>query len=190
MEIDVIPIYLEYQKIQAEIDRREAKEAARTRIGFLAQDVQKVLPELVQTDDKGVMSIDYAGFIPLIVESIKEMQATIEAQSKQIETLLSATGGINADFRSAVSTEEANTLGEGKLYDAPGASVIYALPADYSTADLLVYDITGKLLKKIKLDNSINRIDLNSSETGYGTFIYALVVDGRKHDTLKKYISR
>ncbi|MDR1201399.1 MAG: tail fiber domain-containing protein [Tannerellaceae bacterium] len=73
---------IEYQKVQAEIDRREAEDAARTRIGFLAQDIQKVLPELVQTDDKGVMSINYMGFIPLIVESIKEMQATIEEQSR------------------------------------------------------------------------------------------------------------
>jgi hypothetical protein len=179
----------EYQKIQAEIDRREAQDAARTRIGFLAQDIQKVLPELVQTDDKGVMSIDYIGFIPLIVESIKEMQATIEEQRKQIETLLNA-GRTKADLRSAVSTEEADVLGEAKLYDAPGASVAYVLPADYSAAHLQVYDITGKLLKNIKLDNSAGRVDLNGGETGYGTFIYALVVDGRKRDTLKKFINR
>ncbi|MDR3142443.1 MAG: tail fiber domain-containing protein [Tannerellaceae bacterium] len=180
----------EYQKIQAEIDSREAQDAARTRIGFLAQDVQKVLPELVQTDDKGVMSIDYIGFIPLIVESIKQMQATIEEQRKQIEALLSMAGGTEADLRSAVSTGEADALGEAKLYDAPGASVAYVLPADYSAAHLQVYDIAGKLLKNLKLDNSAGRVDLNGGETGYGAFIYALVVDGRKRDTLKKFINR
>ena len=46
------------KQIQAEIDRREAAEASRKRIGFLAQDIQKVLPELVQTDENGMMSID------------------------------------------------------------------------------------------------------------------------------------
>ena len=51
------------KQIQAEIDRREAAEASRKRIGFLAQDIQKVLPELVQTDENGMMSIDYIGFI-------------------------------------------------------------------------------------------------------------------------------
>jgi hypothetical protein len=179
----------EYQRIQAEIDSREAQDAARTRIGFLAQDIQKVLPELVQTDDKGVMSIDYIGFIPLIVESIKEMQSTIEEQRKQIETLLNA-GKTKADLRSAVSTEDADAFGEAKLYDAPGASVAYVLPADYSAAHLQVYDIAGKLLKNIKLDNSAGRVELNGGETGYGAFIYALVVDGRKRDTLKKFINR
>jgi hypothetical protein len=180
----------EYQRIQAEIDRREAREAARTRIGFLAQDVQKILPELVQTDDKGVMSIDYIGFIPLIVESIKEMQGTIEEQSKQIETLLDMIGDAKTNLRSAVSIKETNALGEAKLYDAGNASVTYVLPVNYSTASLQVYDITGKLLKKIKLDNSSNRVDLNSGEIGFGTFIYTLIVDGQKRDTLKKFINR
>lgn len=179
----------EFQRIQAEIDRREAEDAARTRIGFLAQEVQKALPELVQTDDKGVMSIDYIGFIPLIVESIKEMQSTIEEQRKQIETLLNA-GKTKADLRSAVSTEDADASGEAKLYDAPGASVAYVLPADYSAAHLQVYDIAGKLLKNIKLDNSAGRVELNGGETGSGALIYVLVVDGRKRDTLKKFINR
>ena len=33
------------------------------------------------------MSIDYIGFIPLIVESLKQMQQTIQDQQKEIETL-------------------------------------------------------------------------------------------------------
>jgi uncharacterized protein (DUF342 family) len=53
----------------------------------LAQDIQKVLPELVQTDENGMMSIDYIGFIPLIVESIKEMQQTIQQQNEVIDNL-------------------------------------------------------------------------------------------------------
>jgi hypothetical protein len=180
----------EYQRIKAEIERREAEEAARIRIGFLAQDIQKVLPELVQTDDKGVMSIDYIGFIPLIVESIKEMQSTIEEQSKQIETLLGVVDGSKVDFRSNVSNEDINTVGEAKLYNAPDASVIYVLPINYSSAQLQIYDITGRLLKEVKLDNNTNTVNLNSSEIGYGTFIYTLIVDGQKRDTLKKHISR
>ena len=35
------------------------------------------------------MSIDYIGFIPLIVESLKQMQQTIQDQQKEIETLQS-----------------------------------------------------------------------------------------------------
>lgn len=52
------------EQIKKEIERREEEEANRRRIGFMAQDIQKVLPELVQTDEKGVMSIDYIGLFP------------------------------------------------------------------------------------------------------------------------------
>src|SRR5208282_1440836 len=45
----------------------------RSHIGFLAQDVQKIYPELVYTDKNGLLSLDYIGLIPVLVESIKEL---------------------------------------------------------------------------------------------------------------------
>lgn len=77
------------KQLQNVIDRKEAEEASRKRIGFLAQDVEKVLPELVKTDEDGVKSIDYIGFIPLLVESINEMRLTIQEQQNEIEMLQS-----------------------------------------------------------------------------------------------------
>ena len=145
------------KQIQAEIDRREAAEASRKRIGFLAQDIQKVLPELVQTDENGMMSIDYIGFIPLIVESI---------------------------------TSNISAVDGAKLYNREGASVSYTLPATFVSASLQIFDVTGKPVKVIKLDNgSSNVVEVSRSELGYGTFIYTLFVDGKKADTLKKYVS-
>ena len=75
--------------LQNVIDRKEAEEASRKRIGFLAQDVEKVMTELVKTDEDGVKSIDYIGFIPLLVESINEMRLTIQEQQNEIEMLQS-----------------------------------------------------------------------------------------------------
>jgi len=47
--------------------------------GFLAQEVQQLYPDLVLADDDGYLSVNYNGFIPLLVESVKEQQAAIEA---------------------------------------------------------------------------------------------------------------
>jgi hypothetical protein len=44
-------------------------------------------------------------------------------------------------------------------------------------------------LKKIILTGNNSIVDFNSSEIGYGTFIYMLFVDGKKADTLKKFIN-
>ncbi len=52
--------------------------------GVLAQEVQKLFPELVKEDEKGMLSVNYSGLIPVVVESIKEQQNFIEKQQEQI----------------------------------------------------------------------------------------------------------
>lgn len=180
---------VEYQRLQQEIDQREAAEANRRRIGFLAQDIQKVLPELVQTNEKGIMSIDYTGFIPLIVESLKQMQQTIQDQQKEIETLQSLLPAETKSMFRSTSNEEVSVVEGAKLFNRAGASVSYALPSTYNTADLKIFDISGKLLKKVVLTGNNSIVEINPSEIGLGTFVYTLFVDNKKADILKKFIN-
>ena len=46
-------------------------------IGFIAQDIEKIYPEMVITDDKGFKSVDYSRLTPVLVEAIKEQQKEI-----------------------------------------------------------------------------------------------------------------
>ena len=173
---------------QNAVDRKEAEDASRKRIGFLAQDIEKVLPELVQTDENGVKSIDYIGFIPLIVESLKEMQQTIQAQQNEIDILQSL---LPEERKSLLrSTSIDNIVIEGaKLYNRAGTSVSYTLPSTFANAYLQVFDIAGRMLKKITLTTANDTVEINPSEIGLGTFIYVLYVDGQKADTLKKFVN-
>ncbi|WP_409012936.1 tail fiber domain-containing protein [Emticicia sp. C21] len=43
-------------------------------IGFIAQEVEALFPELVNTDEKGYKSVDYARLTPVLVEAIKELK--------------------------------------------------------------------------------------------------------------------
>ena len=56
-------------------------------IGVIAQDAEKILPEVVSTDAAGYKSVDYSKFTPLLIEAIKEQQAQIELLRKEIEAL-------------------------------------------------------------------------------------------------------
>lgn len=179
----------QYEQLEERIKQREKAEANRKRIGFMAQDIQKVLPELVQTDEKGIMSIDYTGFIPLIVESLKQMQQTIQDQQKEIETLQSLLPPETKSMFRSTSNEEVSVVEGAKLYNRAGASVAYTLPATYNTADLKIFDISGKLLKKVVLTGNNSIVELEPSEIGLGTFIYTLFVDNKKADTLKKFVN-
>lgn len=54
-------------------------------IGFSAQELEKIYPEVVQTDPDGFKSVDYSRLTPILVEAVKEQQTIIEEQNKKIE---------------------------------------------------------------------------------------------------------
>jgi len=45
--------------------------------GFIAQDIEKIFPEMVFTDDAGYKSIDYSRLTPVLLAAIKEQQKQI-----------------------------------------------------------------------------------------------------------------
>jgi hypothetical protein len=51
-------------------------------IGFIAQDVQKVIPELVRENEDGMLSMRHQGIAPILLEAIKELKAEIEELKK------------------------------------------------------------------------------------------------------------
>ena len=58
-----------------------------SKIGLLAQEVQKVFPELVKraNDTKGTLSVNYQGMVPVLLNAIKEQQAQIDILKKLIK---------------------------------------------------------------------------------------------------------
>jgi|TARA_Y100000031_G_scaffold14679_1_gene15452 hypothetical protein len=60
-------------------------------VGLIAQEVEKVLPEIVQIREDGIKAIQYEKVVPLLVEAIKEQQVTIENLTKRIELLENGT---------------------------------------------------------------------------------------------------
>ncbi|MBI3631403.1 MAG: tail fiber domain-containing protein, partial [Candidatus Staskawiczbacteria bacterium] len=55
-------------------------------IGFIAQEVEQVFPELVSTDSNtGMKAVQYANIVPVIVEAIKDQQQQIKEQQKQLD---------------------------------------------------------------------------------------------------------
>ncbi|HSK12590.1 MAG TPA: tail fiber domain-containing protein [Phnomibacter sp.] len=50
----------------------------RLQTGLLAQEVEKVMPELVMEDEKGTKSVNYNGLVPYLLEAIKTLNKRIE----------------------------------------------------------------------------------------------------------------
>jgi hypothetical protein len=46
--------------------------------GVIAQDIQKVIPQVVSEDNMGYLSVNYSAIIPFLIESIKELQKEVK----------------------------------------------------------------------------------------------------------------
>jgi len=55
--------------------------------GFVAQEVEEVMPELVGTDEDDYLTLNYNGFVPLLTKAMQEQQDEIENQQKEIDEL-------------------------------------------------------------------------------------------------------
>jgi uncharacterized coiled-coil protein SlyX len=67
-------------------------------IGFVAQEVEKVLPELVQTDSDGYKALSYDKLVPVLVEAIKEQQKAIDEKSRIVAEQKTALDALTAKF--------------------------------------------------------------------------------------------
>ena len=53
-------------------------------VGVIAQEVQKVVPEIVVERKNGYLGVDYKRLVPLLIESIKELKEEVEILKKKV----------------------------------------------------------------------------------------------------------
>ncbi|GBG31518.1 Myelin regulatory factor-like protein [Hondaea fermentalgiana] len=58
-----------------------------TQIGFVAQEVEKIVPEVVRTDAQGMKSVQYASLVPVLVGAVQELKAELDAMRNELHAL-------------------------------------------------------------------------------------------------------
>ena len=56
------------------------------RLGLIAQEVEKIFPDLVNTDERGYKSVSYGGFTTYLISAVKELTHRIELLSRLVTT--------------------------------------------------------------------------------------------------------
>ena len=54
------------------------KETKTSSIGVIAQDVEKVLPQLISEGDDETKRVNYNGLVGVLIEAVKELTARVE----------------------------------------------------------------------------------------------------------------
>ncbi len=189
------PVFYHYNKTSGLDTEQE-------HVGVIAQDLKKAAPYMVQGDYKTAenseeyYTVDPSAFDYILINSVKEQQALIEAQAKVIEkqqTMLDdlmkrlekIEAGSNTNSNTSTSNArqvEDETL-EGLVLrqNTPNpfsqwTSIEYQLPSLAENTSLKIYDLSGTLVARYPLNQREGMIEIEASSFSSGTYIYAIEV--------------
>ena len=83
--IKLNPVYYEWRKDEFP----EMNFDSGLQIGLVAQDVEKIVPEIVRTDETGYKAVSYEKLSVILVEGMKEQQQQIESYKSENDNLKS-----------------------------------------------------------------------------------------------------
>ena len=66
-----------------QIDGKSYEMKGKQKIGVLAQEIKEVFPELVSEDDNEMLSVNYQGLVPVLINALKEQQIEIDRLKEQ-----------------------------------------------------------------------------------------------------------
>ena len=151
--------------------------------GFIAQEVKELFPELVDENAEGTLSINYTGLIPVLVETIKDLQERVEKLEQNNNQGISLKKGVSSysDNTAGKISEDGEYLSQNVPNPIDGSTVIsYQLPEGTTQASIAVYSTGGAVVKIIPLNVSGKNgyITLYASDLAKGVNFYRLMVNG------------
>lgn len=63
---------------------------SQTELGMIAQEVERVIPEIVGERPDGYKTVDYSKMVPVLVEAVKELNKTVNVQGALIGRMRAA----------------------------------------------------------------------------------------------------
>lgn len=137
--------------------------------GFLANQIQQVLPNLVEEVDSITLAVNYVELIPIMVKALQEQQVLIEFLQSQIKQISN-------------SNTNSNNI-KGKLYpNEPNpfnsqTKIPYDIYVDFTKAEILIFDFWAKKRMSFNLNDSFGEVFVNRGSLESGTYHYVLVLD-------------
>ncbi|MES2688763.1 MAG: tail fiber domain-containing protein [Bacteroidota bacterium] len=146
-------------------------------IGFIAQELEQVFPNMVRTDKNGFKAVNYAHFFGVLTQGIKEQDVKItslEIQNKELSEKLDAVNALlssqkaNGNGADAAKADAANVKMNGFISSvspnpfSSSTTINYVIPENYKQANLSVVSESG-----------IQVANVSIRESGKGFFVFA-----------------
>lgn len=162
--------------------------------GFIAQEIERILPEAVITDSIDNKLISYNSILVYAVEAIKELTYIVQKQEaviKEMKEGYSLKSGSKSEEPSGFSHigEEPLLLSNVPNPFTEVTEISYYIPATANNALLLIYDMQGMQIKKLSIDAKGNSsVKITAADLKSGMYLYTLLVDGKEAGTKRMIV--
>lgn len=158
--------------------------------GIPVEQLEFYYPELVYETEDGSKGVNYIEMIPLLLQSIKELKAEIdELKGNDVKKVASRNAGATiigdteADLLS-VSQNEPNPFTES-------TTIKLSIPKKTHKAALMVYDMSGRQIKQINInERGKTSVNITSEGLASGMYLYSLIADGKVISTKRMILTK
>lgn len=185
---------------------RDKESGDEFQIGFIAQEVEKVIPEVVKTMHDGTKAMSYMNLTAVLVEAIKEQQTMIENLQQRIEQLEKSSATINTlkllNTSETIATQELHLSNnvettELKLYqNAPNpfnerTTIKCYVPQAIQKVQLCVYNMQGVQVQCLNITERGNvELQIEAGALSAGIYSYVLLADGAASETKQMILTK
>jgi len=199
---------------EAEENNEESNEGFS--FGFIAQEVEKIFPEVVKDMPDGTKAITYTELIAVLVEAIKEQQLQIE----NLRTMIDGCCQRGSDYSLPKNQDESNrpeeiqdensvkktSVEENNMQDVEnGAKLFQNAPNPFSenteirfeipehsiSANLLIHNMQGTEIKSYTITaKGAGNMVIQAKELQAGMYMYTLLVNNMIVDTKKMILTK
>lgn len=199
-EIDT-PLQLVTQLHGVKFKYKDDKELDKTmldeRMGLIAQEVEKVVPQVVKVMNDGTKAIAYTDLIGLLVEAMKEQQVQIEGLKSQITSI--EENCCNKTQKSAsIVTGTTDVVDTNAKLDqnipnpfSKETKIGCTVPDGSTSSVLYIYNMQGTQLQQYNLNGTGKQeVTINGNSFVPGMYLYSLVIDGKEIDTKRMILTK
>lgn len=156
-------------------------------IGFIAQELKEVFPQLVIENKEGFYGVNYSGFIPVLLQAVKEQQQQIDELKAVVSSFNTSATERAAALSINLSDKNSVVLDQNVPNPFAESTVIsYNIPSDFVKAQIIFTTSGGKIIQTFDITTKGNgNLTVFANDLSHGVYIYSLVIDGKTVDTKK-----
>ena len=174
---------------------KEAKsKAGEIHYGFIAQEVQEILPDLTSySEETDLLYLDYEGIIPILTRAFQELKFEVDSLKEIINSSTSKLESSNA----RLIENQVNTIDiPSKLYQnipnpfSENTEIRFDISIESLNAQLFFFDLNGSMIQSHQIKERGNsKFTLDRNSLSPGIYLYSLIVDGNEVGTYRMILT-